>query len=355
MPVPEVEPTRDIPAGDRVRARRLQVGGLVLAVLVALLSACAHGSDDDASIVRTTTNIAGASVVGVERDTRTACPLPTAPDPGGSHVVAGSQVPADPQRIVVLDTTALDAVCAVGLWERVVGAATLAGPVPQPSYLGTGVVRIPSVGGIGAADPARIAELRPDLIIGTAAANADALRGIAPTVLVGTAPWQTQFSDLADAMNRGDAAERILADYRTEARDTGTAIAASFSQASVIRFSGNDIQVLGTDSFAGQVLADVGVQRPGAQRGPTFTVSGVGSEDERDRVEGDIIYVMFDGPDGKSRGERVLKSKDFKKLGAVSDRREFAVDDVIWHGSGVTAARAMVDDLRKTLNGFVTD
>ncbi|MGY2061257.1 transporter, partial [Nocardia gipuzkoensis] len=87
----------------------------------------------------------------------------------------------------------------------------------------------------------------------------------------------------------------------------------------------------------------------------TFPVPGVSSEADRDRVEGDVLYVMFDGPDGKSHGQSVMKSKDWKKLGAVSDRREFAVDDVIWHGSGVTAARAMLDDLRGTLNGFVTD
>ncbi|RDI69194.1 ABC transporter substrate-binding protein [Nocardia pseudobrasiliensis] len=356
MPVIESDPTRNIPADNHGRMRRLRVGGLALAALVTLLTACANGSDDEANIVRTTTNIAGAAVVGIERDTRTACSLPTAPDqPAGTHPVAGAQVPADPQRIVVLDTTALDAVCAVGLWERVVGAATLDGPVPQPSYLGTGVLKIPSVGGIGRPDPAKIAALQPDLILGATASDADALRAIAPTVLVGAAPWQAQFTALADGMDRAGAAERILGDYRTTARETGSAIAASFSQASVIRFSPNDIQVLGDDSFAGQVLADTGVQRPGAQRGHTFPVSGVGSEADRDRVEGDVLYVMFDGPDGKSYGQGVMKSKDWKRLGAVSDRREFAVDDAIWHGSGVTAARAMLDDLRGTLNGFVTD
>ncbi|MCM6776483.1 iron-siderophore ABC transporter substrate-binding protein [Nocardia sp. CDC159] len=356
MPVIESDPTRNIPAGDRVRTRRLRVGGFALAALVTLLTGCAGGSDDDVNIVRTTTNIAGAAVVGIERDTRTACSLPTPPDQSaGPHTAGGTQVPADPRRIVVLDTTALDAVCAVGLWERVVGAATLDGPVPQPAYLGTGVVKIPSVGGIGSPDPAKIAALQPDLILGTTAAGADALRGIAPTVLVGSAPWQAQFSALADGMNRAGAAEKILGDYRITARDTGTAIAASYSQASVIRFSANDIQVLGDNSFAGQVLADAGVQRPGAQRGHTFQVSGVASEDERERVEGDIIYLMFDGPDGKSNGQTIMKSKDWKKLGAVADRREFAVDDVIWHGSGVTAARALLEDLRNTLNGFVTD
>ncbi|MBF6332922.1 ABC transporter substrate-binding protein [Nocardia transvalensis] len=355
MPVIEVDPTRNFPARDRGRTRRLRIGAIGVAAVVALLTACA-APDDDPSIVRTTTKVAGASVVGIERDTRKACALPTAPDQAaGTHDAGGTQVPADPKRIVVLDTAALDAVCAVGLWERVVGAATLDGTSPQPSYLGTGVMKIPSVGGIGSADPAKIAALQPDLILGTTAANADALRGIAPTVLVGAAPWQAQFDAFADGMDRAGAAGKILDDYRTTARETGTAIAANFSQASVLRFTAEDLQVLGDDSFAGQVLADTGVQRPTAQRGPSYDVDSLATEDDRAKVEGDIVYVMFDGPDGTSHGESVMKGKDWKKLGAVSDRREFAVDDTIWHGSGVTAARALLEDLRTTLNGYVTD
>ncbi|MFI5779422.1 iron-siderophore ABC transporter substrate-binding protein [Nocardia sp. NPDC051570] len=353
MPVLESDPTRNIPADDRVRARRLRAGGLALAALVMLLTGCANGSDDEANIVRTTTSIAGADVVGIERDTRQACSLPTTPDQSaGAHAAAGTQVPTDPQRIVVLDPTALDAVCAVGLWERVVGAATLDGPAPQPAYLGTGVNKIPSVGGVGSPDPAKIAALQPDLILGTAAPNADALRGIAPTVLVGAAPWQAQFTALADGMDRAGAAEKVLGDYRTVARDTGASVASSYSQASMVRFSANDIQILGDDSFAGQVLADAGVQRPGPQRGHTFTVPGADTIGDRDRIEGDIVYVMFDGPDGKNHGQAVMKSKGWKQLSSTSDRRQFAVDDTIWHGSGVTAARALLVDLHDTLNSY---
>jgi iron complex transport system substrate-binding protein len=325
---------------------------------VALVAGCGNGSGDDASsIVRTTTNIAGAAVVGIERDTRTACSLPTAPDqPSGSHEVAGTRVPDDPKRIVVLDTTALDAVCALGLWERVVGAATLAGPLSQPPYLGTGVTKIPGVGQIGSPDAAKIAALQPDLILGTAGdGGTDAVRAVAPTVLVGAGPWQATFSAFADAMDRSGAGAKVLDDYHTVARTTGTAVAAKFSQASVLRFTAEDIQVQGDDSFAGQVLADTGVQRPTAQRGHSYPVTSLATEEDRAGVEGDIIYLMFDSDSGKSHGQSVMKGQDWKKLSAVSDRREFAVDDTIWHGSGVTAARAMLDDLRKTLNGYVTD
>ncbi|WP_024799453.1 iron-siderophore ABC transporter substrate-binding protein [Nocardia sp. BMG51109] len=361
MPVIEVDTTRNTTARNHRHARRLRAGGLAAAAAVTLVSGCAQGADDDVNIVRTTTSIAGAAVVGLERDTRTACALPSAPDQAsgtrGVPQPAGTiQVPADPQRIVVLDTAALDAVCAVGLWERVVGAATMPGPTPQPTYMGTGVQKIPSVGGLGSPDIAAVTALHPDLILGSDdSGNVDVLRGIAPTVRAGADGWQQTFTAYAEAMGRGNAGAKALADYRTDARETGAAIGANLSQASVIRFSADDIRVQGNDSFAGQVLADAGVQRPTVQRGASFSVGGLDDDGERNKLEGDILYLMFDGQDGKSRGEEVMRGDDWDKLSAVFDKRDFAVDDTIWHGSGVTAARAILTDLHKSLNGYVTD
>lgn len=358
MPVSERVSARIPLTRKRSWVRRWYLGGAAFVAATALISGCSTGGDDaENAIIRTTTSVAGASVVGVERDTTRACALPSAPDQAsGTHTVADTQVPADPKRIVVLDTAALDSVCAVGLWERVVGATTLAGPAPQPSYLGTGVLDIPSVGTAGSIDTAKISELKPDLILGTVGdGDLTTLRDIAPTVLVERQGWQDDFTAYSEALGRGTAGTKALADYRTDAHDTGVAIAANFSQASVIRFSDKDIQVQGNDTFAGNVLADAGVHRPEAQRGPSYTVTDLSSQQQRNKVEGDIIYLMFNGENGKSHAESVMRGDDWKKLGAVSDKRDFAVDDTIWNGSGVTAARAILDDLRKSLNGYVTD
>jgi iron complex transport system substrate-binding protein len=51
----------------------------------------------------------------------------------------------------------------------------------------------------------------------------------------------------------------------------------------------------------------------------------------------------------------VLRTDEWKELGAATDRRVFAVEDSVWHGDGLTAARALLTDLRNTLNGYVTD
>ncbi|WP_378732878.1 ABC transporter substrate-binding protein [Nocardia brasiliensis] len=344
----------------RVARRRIVAVAALCATTVA--AGCSSTPDDASSIVRTTTNIAGAGVVGLERDTTRACALPSAPDPANgstrtvTHAAGVSAVPADPQRIVVLTTSALDAACAVGLWERVVGAVTLDGPSPQPDYLGTGVLKIPGVGPAGQPDPALIAGLQPDLILGdipTAGASFDALRAIAPTVLVGANnSWQAEFTALATGLGRRAAADAALDNYRTEATDIGNAIAANQTQASVIRFTADTNRIQGNDSFAGQILGDVGVQRPTAQRGPSFDVT---PDQFATKVEGDLVYVILAGEEGKRHGESVMRTDAWKDLGAATDKRVFAVEDTVWHGNGLTAARALLADLNGTLNGFVTD
>ncbi|WP_328404466.1 ABC transporter substrate-binding protein [Nocardia sp. NBC_00403] len=360
MPVSALVRTRNHMDSTRygtLGRRSAAVAALCTAVLVA---GCSSQTDDAASIVRTTTNIAGAGVVGLERDTTMACPLPSAPDTASgtrtvTHAAGISEVPADPQRIVVLTTSALDATCALGLWERVVGATTDDGPTPHPAYLGYGVNKIPSVGTAAQPDLAKIAELRPDVIIGdllSGTAGFDALQAIAPTVLAGTTSgWQAEFTGLAAGLGRSNAANIALENYRTEAVDTGKAVIANQTQASVVRFTADQDQVQGANSFAGGVLADAGVQRPTVQRGPSFDIGAA----DLDKVEGDLIYVIFAGEAGKKHGETVLRGDAWKELGAATDHRVFAVEDSVWYGRGLSAARALLTDIRGTLNGFVTD
>ncbi|WP_068279054.1 iron-siderophore ABC transporter substrate-binding protein [Aldersonia kunmingensis] len=342
-----------------VRSRRL-LGVLAASCALVAVAGCGSESDDDAStIIRTTTNIAGAGVVGVERDTTEACPAPAAPDaPAGgtreiTHSAGVSSVPTDPQRIVVLSTQALDAMCALGLWERVVGAATLDGPSPQPGYLGYGVSAIPSVGTVGSPDPRLIEAARPDVIVGSdepGSVSWGELDAIAPTVFTGEDDWRSEFRSTAAAVGRSTAGAQTLADYQQDAATAGLSVNSAQTEASVVRFTADAMTVLGSDSFAGQVLADTGTRRPGPQRGDSFEVQ----TDDLAALDGDLIYVVPAGDDGKEYAIKVMKSDDWRKLGAADDHRVFAMDDTVWSGNGVTAARALVQDITESLNGYVS-
>ncbi|QXQ15898.1 ABC transporter substrate-binding protein [Skermania piniformis] len=330
-----------------VRARVLTTATALAATALlgtAVLAGCggsSNGTDEPNQVVRTTTAIAGAGIVGIDRDTSTACPSPTAPET------------ADPQRIVALSTQALDTACALGLWERVVGAAVDDGATGRPGYLGSGIATIPGVGSPDAPDAAKIGELRPDLILGgnepAGGGAADPLQAIAPTIFVRAGDdWEQQVRTLGGALGRPNATAAALDDYRQAARTAGGDLFAGQTQASVVRFTDSGGTVAGTDGFAGRVLADVGVQRPPAQRGASFPLD----TDDPAAAEGDVVYVSFAGPAGEEHGADVMQSDGWKKLSAAHDKRVWSVADEIWHGSGIVAARALVTDLRDSLNYY---
>ena len=347
------------------RSRTAVLAAVTVAALA--LAGCGEATDDPAdSIVRTTTRIAGAAVIGVDRDTTTSCALPAPPDAGQPasgtrsvvHTSGTTEVPADPQRIVVLDLTAMDAVCALGLWERVVGTAFTPIDPGYFDYLGTGIAQLPSVGSGDLPDLDRVAQAQPDLILGSSVDTDlyDRLDAIAPTVTVGSDPvfWRQQFLRVGDALGRRDAAQRVLDDYLAAAAEVGSALASPQTQASIVRFTGEGPVVEGTASFAGQVMADAGAGRPPAQR--FGVVDGRSFEpvdtDDPAAADADVIFVRFDGDDGLAEATEYMKTDRWLDLGAVSDSRLFAVTDDVWSTPGPVAARAVLVDLTVALNGY---
>ncbi|MGW5075549.1 ABC transporter substrate-binding protein [Rhodococcus sp. NPDC004095] len=343
----------------------------LLAATALVLTACGGSDTDDAAstIVRSTTNVAGAGVLGNDRDTENVCG-PTAPvDPAGvtgtvrkvTHAAGETEVPADPQRIVVLDTDKLDSVCALGLQDRLVGAAAADAIGSQPKYLGPTIAGVELVGTLQEPNFEKIAALQPDLILGTKFRAPEAyerLAAIAPTVYtekVGIT-WKDNFLLDGTALGRGADAHRLLDEYQTAAVETGKSLSASETQASIVRFRPGSIRVYGPESFSGQVLADAGVQRPPFQRleGAKDRRFAEISEEELTKAEGDVIYVSFFGDEAQTQGVEVMNGGLWQGLGAVKDGRVFKVDDEIWMtGIGVVAARGILDDLEASLNGYV--
>lgn len=357
------------PAKSHVRRIGLALTGVLALGVTLFASACADTpstGDDASTIVRSTTNVAGAGVVGNNRPTVGVCPQTAPLDPegiqGSIRPVGSSQgiveVPADPMRIVVLDASSLDATCALGVWERVVGASTLdpdfRGDGDQALYLGTGIAEIPTVGTVGSPDIDAIAGLDPDLIIGADTLGTDtysALSGIAPTVLTSSdAGWKSTFLQSAAALGRGQTGFEELARFSADAEQVGREVNATQTQASVVRFLPDSIVTDAPSSFAGEVLGEIGVQRPPAQTETSITVP----TDDLADAEGDIVYVRFDGDDGETFGTDVMRSTEWEDLGSAKDGRVFAVDDTVWSGSGVVAARAILADVTNSLNAYVS-
>ncbi|MGA9361653.1 MAG: iron-siderophore ABC transporter substrate-binding protein, partial [Mycobacterium sp.] len=270
-----------------------------------------------------------------------------------------AQVPAEPQRIVVLSGDQLDALCALGLQSRVVAAAWPDGSSAQPSYLGSALHGMPAVGTRSSPDLNAVTAAHPDLILGSVALTPKMypqLAAIAPTVFTAApgAAWEDNLRGVGAATARGAAADALINGFATRADQIGASHDAAHFQASVVQLTEKTMRVYGSRNFPASVLAAVGVDRPAAQRFTDKPYIEIGTTDAElakspdfSAADADIIYVSCASPAAAQRAAAVLDSNPWRKLAANRDNRVFVVNDEIWQsGEGVIAARGIIDDLR---------
>ncbi|WP_425005435.1 iron-siderophore ABC transporter substrate-binding protein [Mycolicibacterium sp. S3B2] len=358
------------------RASRAAVLAVLLSVVgVSALSGCGSGGDapPDGSIITSTTRIAGAGVLGNDRRPDESCAPEPAPLEDGpperevrnatGHAVSPpipetTLVPADPQRIVVLSGSQLDALCALGLQSRIVAAALPDGSDVQPAYLGTVIHDLPGAGSRSEPDLGAIRDADPDLILGSAALTPGIhpeLSEIAPTVFSGPAgtEWRETLRTVGAATGRPAAADTLIEEFDRAAATTGEQNDATHFQASVVQFTDSTLRIFGVDNFPGSVLAAASVDRPATQRftDKPFDEIGISDADMGDdpdfsAADGDLVYVSFASDEAKLRGTEIMRSDAWKRLSAVRDDRVFAVNNAVWQsGQGLIAARGVLADL----------
>jgi iron complex transport system substrate-binding protein len=354
---------------SRVRPGVLAAAAAVF-VAVTVCTSCSAPAGEapvtpERSVITSTTKVAGAGVLGNDRRPDESCAAePAALDPGGptrpvpSGTARGDiDVPADPQRIVVLSGDQLDALCALGLQSRIVAAALPDGSSDQPWYLGTVVHNLPAVGTRSAPDVAGVGAVHPDLILGSAALTPQdygQLLAVAPTVFT-TAPsaaWQDALRQVGAATGRAGAADALIGDFTDQARQSGVADDAGHFQVSVVQLTENTVRVYGSDNFPASVLTAIGANRPAAQRftdKPFLELSDATGSNAADlsAADGDIVYVSFDSPAAKQRAATMMDSDAWRALSATKDNRVFVVNNEVWQtGQGLVAARGILADLR---------
>ena len=345
------------------------VSATALAVALIAVAGCTDETSQPAATPTstTTTMVAGAGVIGNDRRPDESCAAePARPDPGPSsrsvHNLTDVQpstveVPEDAQRIVVLSGDQLDALCALGLQSRVVGAALPDASESQPSYLGAVVHGLPAVGTRSNPDLQAITELHPDLILGSQGLTPghSELAAIAPTVFTGPpgGAWEDNVRAVGAATARTGAADDVLARFAEKADATGESSDATHFQASVVQLTDDGVRVYGAANFAASVLKAVGVDRPAAQRftdQPYIEIpageSALAGRGDFSAADGDILYVSFASPAAKARAATVFDSVAWRRLSANRDSRVFVVNNEIWQtGQGPIAATGVVEDL----------
>ena len=121
-----------------------------------------------------------------------------------------------------------------------------------------------------------------------------------------------------------------------------------------MQFTDTALRVYGAENFPASVLANVGVDRPAAQRftDKPYLEIGVSDADlgrspDLSAADGDIVYLSFASPAAKQRAPAILESQAWRALSANRDNRVFVVNNEVWQtGQGIVAARGILDDLR---------
>jgi iron complex transport system substrate-binding protein len=267
--------------------------------------------------------------------------------------MGAAEVPADPQRVVVLTNEGTEALLALGIAP--VGAANSWVGDPWYPHIAEAMDGVAPVGQESGVNLELVAALEPDLILGNKQRHEEIfpqLSAIAPTVLSEElrGDWMENFALYAEAVGREAEGEAVLTDFRDRVDATRAALGdAVEEEVSIVRFLAGQIRIYQKDSFSGVMLDQLGFSRPANQDVDAFVLR-VGKESIPD-MDGDrIIHFTYEPGDGEgsAMAADALSDPLWRQLSAVRAGRVHAVDDTVWNtAGGVLAARLMLDDVAR--------
>jgi iron complex transport system substrate-binding protein len=277
----------------------------------------------------------------------------TAPSPSPATRTVESfrgpvEVPANPERVVVLDTGELDSAVALGVTP--VGAVRAPVQDGLLGYLADELDGVELVGEIGEPDLERIAALDPDVILGSELRVGevyDQLSAIAPTVLTETVGvvWKENLLVHGAALGREQEARALLDAYEARADEVAAAVDDA-TTVSVVRFVPGEIRLYAHENFLGTVLSDIDAARPAPQDVAEFAVTV--SPEQIDQAAGDVVLVGTYGDPAETDRDAVLGGPLWERTVAGS-RVEQVSDDLFFLGIGVGAAQQVLDELERLL------
>lgn len=287
--------------------------------------------------------------------------------PGGSsggdtrvvdHLLGETEIPDEPERVATLWASTMSAMVAMG--EPPAGYAFNAEPVPGVDVPADfDVEQMEYLGHSQELDFERIAEFDPDVILATGVheESYDQLSAIAPTVVLdwgGTGAWKEHLTDVAEVLGMPDAAADVEAEYQARVDEVAEAIGSpSDIEVSVVRFHAEELRLEVRNSFAGQILDDVGLARPAPQ---DIEVEESGFEPvSLERLpdgDGDAMFVFTiadANDDAPNLLEQARSNPLWDNLDAVQNDAVYPVDYKTWISSNYIGAHTVLDDMEEHL------
>jgi iron complex transport system substrate-binding protein len=270
------------------------------------------------------------------------------------HVMGKSAVPTKPQRVVVLTNEATDMALALGITP--VGAVKSWSGEPYYDYIAGDMAEVPIVGDELQPSLERIAALQPDLIIGSQVRQEqlyEQLSAIAPTVFSETIgeTWQENLLLYSQALNREAEAEKLLAEWDARVAELREKWSDHDIQVSLVRFMPGAARIYLKDSFPGQILQEVGLNRP-----PSQDQTGFAQEVSREQIpqmNGDVLFYFTYTGEGDNQAPDAVTSPWtshplWQQLDVVQSGKAYPVSDVVWTMSGgIQAAHLLLNDLER--------
>ncbi|MBM7579514.1 ABC transporter substrate-binding protein [Jeotgalibacillus terrae] len=277
------------------------------------------------------------------------------------HAMGTAEIEGTPEKVVILTNEGTEALLSMGVTP--VGAVQSWTGDPWYDHISDQMEGVEVVGTESEVNVEAIAALDPDLIIGTKLrqeAVYEQLEAIAPTVMSETlkGDWQENFELYAEALNKSEEGEQVMADYETRVDELSGQLEEGGhleKEISMVRFLAGDTRIYHKDSFSGIILDQLGFARPPEQDVDDFAEKGV-TKERVEAMEGDVLfYFTYETGDGEANqnAEDWLNDPLFQNLEVVQEGNIKEVSDTIWNtAGGVLAANVMLDDIE---NYFLTE
>ncbi|WP_066426969.1 iron-siderophore ABC transporter substrate-binding protein [Anabaena sp. 4-3] len=267
--------------------------------------------------------------------------------------VGESCIPLQPQRIIALDETSMEALLALDLKPIAATQPNIAGSIiPKLGKKAEGIVYL---GKNSQPNIEKMVLLNPDLILGfsISAEQYKLFSQIAPTVTLDYIQngWKDALSRIAEITGKSEKAQKLLEEYQQRVEKLRTFINHNLKEktVSVSRFyAGNKFTEFRTKySFPGSLLTEVGIVLPEIQNQlttyenqPLVSVS----LERLDLINADILFIALD-PGAEENFQQYQNSPLWQNLKAVKNQRIYTVDSSYWIFGNILSANAILDDL----------
>lgn len=268
-----------------------------------------------------------------------------------THAMGVTDVPDNPQRIVMLTNEGTEALLFLGVTP--VGAVQSWDANPWYDHIAAPLAETVPLGTELAVNLEILATLEPDLILGTKVrqeAIYPQLSAIAPTVMTETigGEWQENLKFYADVVGKAAEGEAALAGFAARTTAIRDALGEAVNEEiSLVRFSPNRTRIYYKDTFGGLILDQIGFARPAAQDKDEFA-----QEVTKERIpemEGDrIFYFSSDLKDAEPEANLAewLADPLWLALEGVKTGKAQRVSEITWNtAGGIYAAHLMLDDI----------